>query len=293
MRVLKACAVVCFPLLSLGATAQAETPVPVTPTPAVTTPTTSFEIIEAKVTSGIADKEAVDNKLTFTTGEKAYLWMKVKPAGDGATLRIRYSKDGTEVWTMDPVAARLGRLWYYKTLRAPGQWKAEIIDASDTVKKELTFTVTGEPVSATAAAPAEAPATKTVAAPAKTTAVATVKTAPTPNTAPRESAHVAVVEGQLATEIKDRQPVAPGMAFKQGDKVFAWFKLDVKDATTQVRLRWRLADKEVFTSEPINVKQSPTWRTWRYKTVDLAGAWKVELLDAEDKTVHEIAFNVN
>lgn len=231
-------------------------------------PTPSFEILDAKITSAIANKEAADNKTSFTTGEQAYLWMKVKPAAENAQLRIKWSVDGAHVWTMDPVPARLGRLWYYKTLHVPGSWKAEIVDASDAVVKDVTFTVTGAPVQPAAA---------------ETTATA----------APGESSHFAVVDLQLAEEIKDRNAFNPATNFTKGAKVYAWMKLNVKDPETQLKLRWLLGEKPVYTSSAVTVKQSPGWRTWLYKTVDDSGAWKVEVLDAEDKIVHSASFNVN
>jgi len=236
--------------------------------PAFAQETATFEILDAKVTSAIADKEAADTKTTFTTGEKAYIWMKVKPSAEGATLAIKYSLDGAAVWAMDPVPARLGRLWYYKTIHAPGAWKAEIVDGADKVIKELTWTATGDVVAPKGADTAAASETGT-------------------------STHFAVVDLKLATEIKDREPVAPTTTFAAKSKVFAWLKLEVKDPETQVKLRWSQGEKAVYTSDPVTVKQAPGWRTWLYKTVDIAGAWKVDVLDTEDKVVHSTQFNVN
>lgn len=240
--------------------------------PAFAQGTATFEILDAKVTSAIADKEAADNKTSFTTGEKAYIWMKVKPSAEGAQLRIKYSLDGNPVWTMDAVPARLGRLWYYKTIHAPGAWKAEIVDDADKVIKELTWTATGDPVASKAAPKG-----------ADTTTASETGT----------STHFAVVDLKLATEIKDREPVSPGTTFSAKSKVYAWLKLEVKDVETQVKLRWSQGDKAIYTSDPVTVKQAPGWRTWLYKTVETSGAWKVDVLDSEDKVVHSVEFNVN
>src|SRR5690242_5786064 len=101
----------------------------------------TFEVVDSKITSAVNEKEAVDSKDSFATGEKAWLWMKLKPTGE-PTLRIRWSVNGTPVWTMDAVPVKLGRTWYNKTLDVPGTWKAEILDPTDAVVKEHSFTVT-------------------------------------------------------------------------------------------------------------------------------------------------------
>lgn len=234
----------------------------------------TFEILDAKVCSGITDKEAADNQTDFTTGDKAWIWMKVRPQGN-AELKMKYTLDGNHVWTMDPVEARLGRLWYYKTIHAPGNWKVEIIDGADKVIKELTFTATGDPVQINAGGDTAEAAEAVEAVEAKS------------------STHLSVVDLKLSTEIKDRDPVDPATTFTQGVKVYAWTRLHVKDPETQVKVRWHFADQPVYTSDAVTVKQSPGWRTWTYKTVDTAGAWKVEVLDVDDIVVHSVAFNVN
>ena len=106
-----------------------------------------------------------------------------------------------------------------------------------------------------------------------------------------ESAHLAVVELKLAEDIKDREAVNPGTSFANGAKVYAWVKLNVKEAETQFKLRWSSGDL-TYTSEPVTVKESPGYRSWRYKTAEAPGEWKVEVLDADDKVVHSETFTV-
>src|SRR5439155_13049929 len=139
--------------------------------------------------SGVVDKEAVDTKDTFSTGDKAWLWLKLTPNGE-PTLRIRWSVNGNPVWTMDAVPVKLGRTWYYKTLDVPGTWKAEILDPSDAVVKEHSFTVTGSPTGG--GAPAAAPA------PVKADAAAAPAAEPAAGDG-GASAHVEVVDLKLAT----------------------------------------------------------------------------------------------
>jgi hypothetical protein len=238
----------------------------------------TFQVIDAKLTSGVENKAAVDDKTTFTTGEKAWVWLNLKPASDTATIAMRWSWNGNPVWTMEAKPVKLGRTWYYKTIDQPGEWKVDILDNADTVLKTLTLTATGEPLypAATGAAPAAA-APGTGAAPA---------------TDVGESAHLGVVELKLAEDVKDRQPVNPGTTFTTGAKVYTWVSLKVKEPETQVKYRYYLNDAAVYTSNPQTVKQADAWKTWAYKTVDRAGSWKVEILDADDKAVFAQTFTV-
>ena len=241
--------------------AQPTTPEPVAAQPAA--PVATFTVEDLRLTSGVQNREPLDAKTKFATGESAYVWLKLKPEGE-AQLRLRWSLNGTPVWTMDPVAVKLGRTWYYKTLDQPGSWKVEVLDASDTVQKEAAFAVTG---TATTAAIAPAPAAADQAA------------------APTTSAHFDVLDLVLSKEIVDRNPGPALGTAMVGDKVFSWVKLVVKDPETTVRFRWSKDGAEVFAGEPLTVKQSTGWRTWQYKTTDVAGAWKVEILDAENNVV--------
>ena len=236
----------------------------------------SFEVVDAKLTSAVADKEAVDDKGASPPAAKAFIWLKLKPTGE-PTMQIRWSVNGTAIWMMDPVPVKLGRTWYSKTLDVGGAWKAEILGAGDTVAKTLEFTVTGEPM-ARAAEPSAAPAAAAGAARGHGVEL-----------------HVEVVELKLATSIdaKTREPVDPGSSFANGSKVYAWLVLNVKEAEAQVRLRWSVNGGEPWTADAISVKESPTWHTWGYKTMTGTGSWKVEVLDAEDKVIHTTEFTAN
>lgn len=252
----------------------------------------TFEVVELKFCTGVQDKEPIDNKTDFGTGDRAWLWLKLIPKTETATVSMKWSWNDNHVWTMEPQAVRLGRTWYYKTIDQPGTWTVELVDDNGNTVESGTLTAVGEPVQ---------PGAKTAeAADTGTTAAAAAAPAATPTTAGGEapaeeaveSAHLGVIELKLAEEIKDREPVNPGTTFATGSKVFTWLKLNVKDSETQIRLRWFLNDTAIYTSDPIEVKQSPGWRTWIYKTVDVVGAWKVEVLDVDEKAVYAQNFSV-
>ena len=56
----------------------------------------AFTVSDVKLTSGVENKEAVDQKSTFATRERVYLWMKTTPTGD-TQLRLRWSLNGAPV----------------------------------------------------------------------------------------------------------------------------------------------------------------------------------------------------
>jgi hypothetical protein len=265
----------------------------------------SFEVLAAKLTSGVQEKEPVDEKTSFTTGERGYLWLKIQPKRGEAMLRLRWSRNGEPVWTMEPVPARLGRLWYYKTFDLPGEWKVEVLDDGDKVVYAATLSVTGEapkpvatddePAAVAAARPAKAEGESAQAKPAQPAA----KPAGAEGESARPvevaaSAHLEVVDLKLAKDIdaKSREPLEPSSTFAVGSKVYAFVKLLVKDPETSVRFKWYQGDALVYTSQPQSIKQSPEWRTWAYKTADKSGLWKVQIVDAEDKPVQSEEFSV-
>ncbi len=94
-------------------------------------------------------------------------------------------------------------------------------------------------------------------------------------------------------EIQDRDPVAPSTSFARDSKVYTWVKINVKNADTVIKMRWSVGGTPIWTSPDISVQQSPSWRTWFQKTVDVPGDWKVEILDTEEKILHAEAFTVN
>lgn len=230
----------------------------------------TFEVLGAKVCASVENKECTTEQAAFNAGDKAWLWLKLRPIGESATLSLKWSRDGKHVWTMDPTPVRLGRTWYYKTFDQPGEWKVELLDNSQTVLHTATVTVSGEPTGTTTEAATGGAAATDVAA----------------------SENIEVVDLKLAETIENREPVSPATTFAAGSKVYTWVKLNVKAPETAVKFKWYNGDALVYTSDPINVRQSPGWRTWLYKTVEEAGAWKVEVVDADDKALRGAEFTV-
>lgn len=111
------------------------------------------------------------------------------------------------------------------------------------------------------------------------------ETAVAPSPEFSDGSHFSIVDLKLTEKIADRNPVEPHTTFAKGEEVFAWVKLNVKEPETPIRFQWYLNDAVVHTSDPVNVKQSTSWRSWQFKTVDSDGAWKVAILDQDDKVI--------
>ena len=281
-----------------AAPAPAATPTPAATSPApaaAPTPTAapapadpSFEVLAAQLASGVQNKEPVDSKSTFATGERGWVWLKIQPKREGAMLRLRWTLNDAPVWTMGAVPARLGRVWYYKTFDQPGEWKVEVLDESENVLHTASVSVSGDPIAPRSPTRSEEPVEAQVAAAPAAAAAEAAKPVP----AAPAGDHFEVLDLRLALEVKDREPTAPASVFPVGAKVYAWAKLDVREPETSLRFRWYADDALVYTSDPVAIRQSPTWRTWGSKTADRAGSWKVEIIDAEDRSLQSLAFTV-
>jgi hypothetical protein len=163
----------------------------------------SFEVLESRVTTAVKDKQPVDTATTFSTGDHAYLWLKLAPEGS-PQMRVRWSLDGDQVWISEPSTVQLGRTWMYKTIHAPGSWTAEVLDEQGEVKATATFTATGEATAAAASAPvaaaaSPAPASSPTPAPSATPASA-AEPAPPSGTADMIATRTA--DGQIRFEPK-------------------------------------------------------------------------------------------
>lgn len=103
---------------------------------------------------------------------------------------------------------------------------------------------------------------------------------------------VEVVDLKMAASVNERVPVDPTDTFESGARTCTWIKLKVKEPETTIKLRYSFNDKAVWTSKPLTVKKSPSWRTWLYRKFKRSGSWKVEVLDANDQPVHSASFSV-
>ncbi len=131
------------------------------------------------------------------------------------------------------------------------------------------------------AAPAVSPVVTPPAAPA--VAPAAVK--------PAKAADVSVSDLAVGTGVQDRVLQGSAKSFQASvtNRVYCFGKIAAKSAPTVVRYAWSKDGKKLDSVE-IKVGGNP-WRTWSTHAVD-AGAWKVEILDAQDQLVDSIEFTV-
>ena len=143
-----------------------------------------------------------------------------------------------------------------------------------------------------------APAVQVNPAPPAVPAAQPVVTPPAPVAAPvpaavkpAKSADVSVSDLAVGTGVQDRvlQGAAKSFQASATNRVYCFGKIAAKSAPTVVRYAWSKDGKKLDTVE-IKVGGNP-WRTWSTHAVE-AGAWKVEILDAQDQLVDSIEFTV-
>lgn len=117
---------------------------------------------------------------------------------------------------------------------------------------------------------------------------------PTVAPAPAAKGLVRLVDTALATTVVDREPVGAGTSFSlDGDKVWAWVKVDNAGPPSTITMVWRKGEEVAFRYE-LKVGQSKDWRTWSRKTLRKgdAGDWAVDVLDADGALLSTLHFTI-
>ncbi len=151
--------------------------------------------------------------------------------------------------------------------------------------------------SAPSAAPAAAQAPEP--APEPTAAEAPAAPAPTPPPAqPAPSGDSAyafeILELSAGTGVEQRAPVGVSSAFGLDvGEVWAYVNVKYDGEPTTVTMVWKRDGAEKWRID-LQVKKSPHWRTWSRKKMGPkdAGAWTVDLLDADGVLLRTLAFDV-
>ncbi len=97
-------------------------------------------IAEAKLGTGIADKNISGESATFSPGEKVYVWMKTK-GGVGDSVTVVWKQESFSHTTKLVIGGSPWRTWSYKTASKSGDWTVTISDREGKVLKELAFKV--------------------------------------------------------------------------------------------------------------------------------------------------------
>ncbi len=106
-------------------------------------PEGGLAVAECKLGTGVEDRQIVGEDSTFSVNSKVYLWMKLT-GGPADSVSVTWKHGDSSYETRLRVGGSPWRTWTYKTVSAAGAWTVTVTDATGSVLKEVTFTVTGE-----------------------------------------------------------------------------------------------------------------------------------------------------
>ncbi len=97
-------------------------------------------ISEAKIGTGIVDREIAEETSTFALDETAYLWMRVV-GGAGETVTVTWSNGDQSFDVPLSIGSDSWRTWSSKVLHLPGEWVVTVTDSSGATLHQSTLTV--------------------------------------------------------------------------------------------------------------------------------------------------------
>jgi hypothetical protein len=97
-----------------------------------------------------------------------------------------------------------------------------------------------------------------------------------------------VTEAKLGKDVQNKKLVDTASTFTVNEKAYLWMRLSGGPADS-ITVTWKHGDQSYPTK--LNVGGSP-WRTWSYKTLDVAGTWTVTVSDAEGTVLKEMNLEV-
>jgi len=102
-----------------------------------------------------------------------------------------------------------------------------------------------------------------------------------------------VEEMTFCTGVEDREPIGEATEFTtEVGRVWCWTEIVGASDTTFVTHKWYW-DGENVANVDLEVRY-PRMRTWSYKTItsEMAGDWKVEVVDAGGEVLRELSFEI-
>jgi hypothetical protein len=108
------------------------------------------------LTTGIKDRQPIDESATFSAGFPVYAWAKFSASATPATVKYVWSKDGKKSSEYPVELKSASTRWWASKKVSPGAWKVELVSDGGESLASASFTVT-----AADAAPAKAPAPAT------------------------------------------------------------------------------------------------------------------------------------
>ncbi len=108
--------------------------------PAQDTTAAAIGITDAKLGTGVENRDLTGEDSTFTKDSKVYLWLRIMN-GTGETLTVTWKHGEASHSTTLNIGGSPWRTWANKTVFAAGDWTVSVADSKGTTLKELSFTV--------------------------------------------------------------------------------------------------------------------------------------------------------
>ncbi len=109
----------------------------------------------------------------------------------------------------------------------------------------------------------------------------------------QNSSSIEVEDIAVCTSVENRQPVGTDSVFTaDAGKLYCFTKLSSQTDSSEISHIWFYQDKQMAKIDlPMKAK---SWRTWSAKTIMPAwkGNWRVEIQDANGKSISSISFRL-
>ena len=102
------------------------------------------EVLDLKMAKSVKEREPVDATDTFDSGNPTCTWAKLKVKKPETSIRFRYSRNGTVMWTSKPRTVKQSpkwRTWLMSKFMKTGEWRVEILDIDENVLSSTNFSV--------------------------------------------------------------------------------------------------------------------------------------------------------
>ena len=96
----------------------------------------------------------------------------------------------------------------------------------------------------------------------------------------------------ICEDVKDREPVAVDSVFTGVERLCCYTEIKGAEESTHVQHVWYRGEKEMARIK-LNVRAA-RWRTYSAKKIlsEWTGDWRVEVIDAQDRRISRISFQV-
>ena len=103
----------------------------------------AMAVNDAKTTTEVKDREAVDTSTSFNKGDKVTVWLSVKNPTEPNKVKLVFFRNDAKAGTieLDVGKSYRWRTWARRTVGSAGDWKVDVRDDDGNSLKTLEFTV--------------------------------------------------------------------------------------------------------------------------------------------------------